>query len=182
MASTNGIYRLGPETGRLLVKTGRTGIGRKAGHDLTIEVTRWSAKVVVDTADPGRSSVTATIEVDSLEVREGVGGLKPLTDSDRADIKKTIRDKILHTAEHPAITFTSTEITGTPQSASISGDLTIMGRTHPVTVHAKADNGSVRGGATVAQTRWGITPHPALGGALRLADEVQIEFEFAEPA
>ena len=54
-----GAYRLGPESGRLLVKTTRTGLGAKAGHDLTIEVTRWHGHATVDTADPANSSVTA---------------------------------------------------------------------------------------------------------------------------
>jgi hypothetical protein len=37
----DGSYRVGPPSGRLLVKTARTGLGSKAGHDLTIEVTSW---------------------------------------------------------------------------------------------------------------------------------------------
>ncbi len=100
MTLGTGSYRLGPQAGRLLLKTGRTGLGRRAGHDLTIEATRWQADVVVNTADPGQSSVTVTIEADSVEVREGTGGLKPLTDADRADIKTTICEKILLIAGH----------------------------------------------------------------------------------
>lgn len=183
MESSDGTYRLGPETGRLLVKTNRTGLGRKAGHDLTIEVTRWFGEVVVDDPEHAPSSVSATIEVDSLEVREGVGGLKPLTDSDRAEIKKTMRQKILHPAEHPRIIFESTEVTGTPESFVTTGDLTIMDTTHPVTIHARVeDDGWVRGGTTIVQSRWGIKPYSAFFGALRLADEVQVEFELAAPA
>ena len=49
-----GAYRLGPESGRLLVHTTRTGLGAKAGHDLTIEVTRWHAHATVDPATPGQ--------------------------------------------------------------------------------------------------------------------------------
>ncbi|MFD8006142.1 YceI family protein [Streptomyces mirabilis] len=63
-------------------------------------------------------------------MREATGGLKPLTDTDRAEIKRTLADKaLLHTAEHPAITFRSTWITGTPQVFEITGELTIKGRT-----------------------------------------------------
>jgi polyisoprenoid-binding protein YceI len=129
-----GSYRLGPQAGWLLLKTGRTGLGRRAGHDLTIEATRWQADVVVNTADPGLSSVMVTIEADSMEVRQGTGGLKPLTDADRADIKLTIGEKILLFAEHPVITFSSSQITGTPEAFIITGDLTIMRQARPVTV------------------------------------------------
>jgi polyisoprenoid-binding protein YceI len=164
----------------LRLKTSRTGLGRKAGHDLTIEVTRWSGDVVADASDPGRSSVTFTADVDSLEVLEGVGGLKALTDADRADIKQTIRDKILRPAEHPSITFTSTGVAGSPESFTVTGDLTIMGTTRPITLEARMDgDGRVRGAGTVVQSTWGIKPYSALAGALRLADEVRVEFDLA---
>jgi polyisoprenoid-binding protein YceI len=181
---TDGTYRIGPSTGRLLIRTGRAGLGRRAGHDLTIEATRWSGEAVVDVGDPGRSSVSVTVETGSLEVREGTGGLKALTDADRAEIKRTLEDKaLLHTAEHPTITFRSTGITGTPQSFEITGELTIKGRTHPATVHGKENNGGpLRGWATVTQSTWGIKPYTAFLGALRLADDIRVEFEVARLA
>ncbi|MGW9032698.1 YceI family protein [Streptomyces sp. NPDC055722] len=181
MTLTDGRYRLGPSTARLLIKTGRTGLGRRAGHDLTIEATRWSGTVVVAVGNPDMSSVSVTVETDSLEVREGTGGLKPLTDNDRAEIKRTLGDKaLLHTAEHPTITFRSTRITGTPQSFEIIGELTIKGQTHPVTVHGEGNGDSLlRGWATVTQSIWGIKPYTAFLGALRLADDVRVEFEAA---
>jgi polyisoprenoid-binding protein YceI len=181
MTEGNGSYRLGPRAGTLLLKTGRTGLGRRAGHDLTIEATRWQADAVVNAADPARSSVTLTIEVDSLEVREGTGGLKPLTDADRADIKATIGEKILRTAEHPAITFSSSRVTGTGGAFEIGGNLTIMGQARPVTVFGGIDDGRIRGHATVTQSQWGIKPYSAFAGALRLADNVTVEFDLAAP-
>jgi polyisoprenoid-binding protein YceI len=176
-----GNYRLGPEAGTLLLKTGRTGLGRRAGHDLTIEATRWQADVVVSTTDPGQSSVTVTIEADSLEVREGTGGLKPLTNADRADIKTTIGEKILGTADHPVIMFSSSQVSGTADAFQTSGDLTIMGQARPVTVSGSIDAGRIRGHATVTQSLWGIKPYSAFAGALRLADDVRIEFDLAVP-
>jgi polyisoprenoid-binding protein YceI len=176
---TDGTHRLGPPTGRLLLKTGRAGLGRRAGHDLTIEAIRWSGEAVVAVGDPDRSSVSVTVETGSLEVREGTGGIKALTDADRAEIRRTLGDKaLLHTAKHPRITFRSTRITGTPQSFEITGDLTIKGRTHPVNVHAEGNGDELlRGWATVTQSTWGIKPYTAFLGALRLADEVRVEFE-----
>jgi polyisoprenoid-binding protein YceI len=176
---SDGRYRIGPSSGRLLIKTSRAGLGRKAGHDLTIEATGWYGNAEVVVGDPGKSSVTVTIETGSLIVLEGTGGLKPLTDADRVEIKRTLEgEALLHTAEHPTITFRSTGITGTPESFDITGDLTIKGRTHPVTVHANSDgDGQLRGWATVTQSTWGIKPYAAFLGALRLADDVRAEFE-----
>lgn len=181
MTQGNGSYRLGPRAGTLLLRTGRTGLGRRAGHDLTIEATRWEADAVVNAEDPSQSSVMLTIEVDSLEVREGTGGLKPLTDSDRADIKATIGEKILRIADHPAITFSSSQVTGTGDAFQISGHLTIMGQARPVTVFGGIDAGRIRGHATITQSQWGIKPYSAFAGALRLADNVTVEFDLAAP-
>lgn len=171
-----GTYELGPDDGRLLVRTGRSGLGRRAGHDLTIEATRWSA--AVEAREPlDASSVEVTVEVDALEVREGTGGALPLSDHDRSEIKKNLR-KILDTGRHPRITFSSTAV----GDGAIEGDLTIMGRTNPVRISAALDGDRVRGGVTVTQSRWGIKPYSAFFGALRLADDVEIEFDVRLPA
>ncbi len=179
MDITAGTYSLGPESGRLLVRTTRTGLGAKAGHDLTLEATRWRGEAVVDTADPSTSSVAVELEAASLEVREGTGGVKPLSDSDRREIVKNLREKVLHTARHPTITFRSTRVGGTAESFYVEGDLTIAGVTRPVTVEGLLADGRVRGSVMVVQSRWGIKPYSALFGALRLSDEVGVWFDLA---
>jgi polyisoprenoid-binding protein YceI len=173
-----GAYRLGPESGRLLVKTTRTGLGAKAGHDLTIEVTRWHGRATVDAATPTNSSVAVEVEADSLEVRKGTGGVKPLTDADRAEIHKTLGE-VLHTAQHPTITFRSRRVEGSAGSFTLDGELTVMGITRPVMVQGRVIDGRVVGGATVVQSRWGIRPYSAFFGALKLSDEVKIDFDVA---
>jgi polyisoprenoid-binding protein YceI len=180
VAIASDTYELGPQSGRLLVKTGRTGLGSKAGHDLTIEVTRWGGRALVDTAELADSLLSVNVDVDSFEVRAGTGGVKPLTDSDRADIKRTIREKILHTARHPTITFRSRAVRGTAGSFAVAGNLTIVGVTRSVTVRGGvADDGRVRGTATIVQSQWGIKPYSAFLGALKLKDEVMVEFDVA---
>lgn len=179
MALTAGVRPLGPESGRLLIRTGRSGLGRSVGHDLTIEVTRWSGTATVDPGEPAHSAVTVEIEAGSLEVREGTGGVKPLTESDRAEIVKNIRDKVLHTRSHPTITFRSTSVAGTSEAFMIEGDLTIRGVTQPVTVRGRVSGDRLTGGATVVQTRWGIKPYSALLGQLKVADPVEIAFDLA---
>src|SRR5258706_14286520 len=132
MDISDGIYTLGPESGQLLIKTSRTGLGAKAGHDLTIEVTRWQADVTLDSADAAKSSVNVEVDAGSLEVREGSGGVQPLTDFDRAEIKKNIPEKNLHNGEHPAITFRTKKVEGAGGPFSNYGGLTMTGSTQPV--------------------------------------------------
>lgn len=176
MVMADGTYRLGPESGELLLKTSRSGMGRRAGHDLVIEVTRWSAAVTFAGGRPEDATISVQVEVDSLEVRDGLGGVKPLTDKDRGEIRNRLRD-ILDSNSHPAISFASTGVTGAAESAAVQGDLTIRGRTSPVTVSAELVDDRVRGSATVTQTRWGIQPYTAFLGALKVADDVVVEFD-----
>lgn len=176
MTLASGRYRLRPESGGLVIRTGRTGMGRRAGHDLVLEVTRWEGEITVDAAEPSRSAVAVDADVDSLEVREGTGGVKPLSGNDRAEIKKTLKG-ILDSQRFPRITFRSTGVAGPAESLAVEGDLSIRGATRPVTMRASVEGNRVRGSSTVTQTQWGIKPYSAFLGALRLADDVAVEFE-----
>jgi polyisoprenoid-binding protein YceI len=173
-----GAYRFGPESGRLLVHTTRTGLGAKAGHDLTIEVTRWHGRATVDPATPANSLVTVEVDADSFQVRKGTGGVKPLSDADRAEIHQTLKE-VLHTGQHPTITFRSRRVDGSVASFTCDGELTIMGVTQPVALQGRVTDGRVVGGATVVQSRWGIRPYSAFFGALKLSDEVKVDFDVA---
>jgi polyisoprenoid-binding protein YceI len=179
MAAVDGTYLFGSDHGRLTLHTGRTGPGRRAGHDLTIEATNWEGRASVDTTEPASSSAAVTVEVNSLTVVEGIGGLKPLTERDRAEIIQSLRGKqLLHTVKFPHISFVSTQVSGSPEAFVVHGDLTIVGRTRPIRVDcAMSGDRRVRGTAVVTQSVWGVRPYSAFLGALKVADEVRIEFE-----
>ncbi|MPY80188.1 MAG: YceI family protein [Actinophytocola sp.] len=177
MTPPTGQFSLGPPSARLLIMTSRTGLGARAGHDLTIEVTRWSAQVSVPEPDVTTSSVRVEADTGSFEVLAGAGGVLPLSDGDRAEIERTIRDKVLFPDYYPAIMFTSTAVRASGDEVAIDGDLTIMGVTQPLTAYVRLDDDHVRGRAAVTQTEWGIKPYSAFFGALRLADEVAVEIE-----
>jgi polyisoprenoid-binding protein YceI len=95
VALATGSYTIGPDSASLQVRTYREGMAAKAGHDLVIEVTRWEATVEI-AADAASSTIQLSADPRSLHVREGVRGLKPLTDKDRSEIAKNIDDKVLH--------------------------------------------------------------------------------------
>jgi polyisoprenoid-binding protein YceI len=179
VAATTGNYRLGPDNGRVVLKTGRQGIAAMAGHDLTIEITRWSAQVDVPGDDVTAATVKAEFDLGSLEVREGSGGAKPLTDRDRADIKKQIA-KVLGTG--PA-SFTSTKVVKFGASGgAVEGTFTLNGRSEPVRLQVSEPRpGQYRGSATVVQTALGLKPYVGFFGALKLKDEVGVEFELSLP-
>jgi len=178
VADYTGKYRLGPDTGRVVLKTGRAGLVARAGHDLTIEVTRWSAQAEVPPEEDGglaAAKLTAELDLGSLAVREGTGGVKPLTDGDRKDIQKTI-GQILGGAT--ASFASSRVILSGASGGAIEGTITLNGKTQPARLQVTTSgSGRYRGSATLVQTAFGIKPYVGFFGALKLKDEVGLEFD-----
>jgi hypothetical protein len=173
-----GNFRLGPDTGRVVIKTSRAGLAAKAGHDLTIEFTRWSGQAEIPDSEAGgvtAAQITAELDLGSLEVREGTGGAKPLNDGDRRDIKKTMRGIL----GDGTASFSSSKITRFGASGgAVEGTLTLNGKTQPVRLQLNAPGeGRYRGSAIVTQSAFGIKPYSGFFGALKLRDEVTVEFE-----
>lgn len=182
MALATGTHEIGQGRGSVWLRTSRTGLGRRAGHDLALEVTRFSGRVTVGD-DPGHSSVEISLDTRSIEVREGTGGVKPLTDKDRRDIKGTIEGRgQLDSQRFSEITFRSKEVRGTPEALEVVGDLTVRGQTRPIRLRATVDpGGRLQGAGTIVQSEFGIRPYTAFLGALKLADSVQIRFQLQLP-
>lgn len=177
-----GIYSFGPGEGRLLVKVFREGVAAMVGHDLVFEARSWHAKVVVE-PDPGSSTLEASVDVASLSIVDAIGGAKPLSRSDHADIKKNIEEKILSTRSFPSITFQSTGVSWDGDTkATVSGDLSVIGAIRPVDIALQLSGGQARASFTVVQSRWGIKPFKALMGALKVRDAVEVTLELPLPA
>jgi polyisoprenoid-binding protein YceI len=166
----------------VVLKTGRQGLAARAGHDLTVEITRWSAQVQVPGDDAGgitAATVKADFDLGSLEVREGTGGAKPLSDRDRAEIKKQM-SSILGTG---TASFASTKIVRFGSSGgAVEGTFTLNGQSEPVRLQvSEPQPGRYRGSATVVQSGLGLKPYVGFFGALKLKDEVGVEFEVSFP-
>jgi polyisoprenoid-binding protein YceI len=166
-------YKLGPQDGTLSVRTGRTGTVAKAGHDLLIHVTAWSA-----TLDLDAPSLALDVDATSLSVKEGSGGMKGLDADDLANIETTIDDEILLRRD---IRFRSTDVRPTDGGLAVRGDLTLAGETRPIAFDLALGDGRVTGTAVVKQTEWGMKPYTALFGALKVADEVRVEVDARLP-
>jgi polyisoprenoid-binding protein YceI len=185
MAANGGRHQLGPESGRLTLRTYRSGLAAQAGHDLTIDVTRWSGELdePAEGAPGAPGALDATIDLNSLSIREGRGGVKPLSDRDRRDITGQAR-KQLDTGHYPEASYAATGFT--PDGAgggAIDGTLTLHGQSRPLRLEvSKTGDGQYRATATVVQSQFGIKPYSGMFGALKLRDDVDIEVTVTLPA
>lgn len=107
--------------------------------------TKFGGKIDIDREHPENSSVTARIDVRSINTA----------------IEK--RDNHLRSAEFfngekfPEITFKSRSVKQTgAQAGDISGDLTMHGVTKPITLHVKL----LTSPSDAKQTRWSVTTEP----------------------
>jgi hypothetical protein len=154
-------------------------VAQKVGHDLIIDVGRWEAAAEIR-ADGTVSAVQLDADPRSLQVREGLHGIKPLTDRDRADIRKTIDEKIL--GGRP-IVFRSTAVEPGNGGLTVLGELELAGTRRPASfgLNATAD-GRVRGTLSVIQSEWGIKPYRGMMGALRVRDTIEVILDVALPS
>ncbi len=174
-----GTHTVEPDGSTLTVKTYCEGLAAKAGHDLVIDVTRWKATVDVG-EDGAPRSVALDADPDSFEVRDGVGGAKPLTDKDRADIRKSIGQKVLGS---DPITFRSSaaSLDGSGR-LRVEGELAMAGNSRPAVFELDVgDDGAVAGTIELTQSDWGIKPYRGLMGALKVRDTVDIVLDARLP-
>jgi len=158
-----------------MVYTFREGVAASVGHDLVLEATSWSADITV--GDDDTVKVDAAADLATLVVRQGLRGVKPLSDRDKREIAHTART-LLDTDHQPKATFGSTSVTRDGNTGTIAGELTIRGATRPFTLTvSETEPDHVTAGGELSQSDFGIKRYTAFFGALKLADRVRVEVE-----
>jgi polyisoprenoid-binding protein YceI len=116
------------------------------------------------------------VVVDSQRMRVLDPGLSP---HDREEVQaRMLGPDVLDATRFVEIRFVSTGVEqAAPNAFAVQGALTLHGQTRPVTVKAVRDHDHYRGSASLKQTAFGITPITIAGGAVKVKDEVSIEFD-----
>ncbi|WP_231991978.1 YceI family protein [Mycobacterium sp. ACS4331] len=163
--------------GTLTLLTGVTGTAARMGHRLTIAMDSWRISVEESGGQP--VSAQLTVDVDSLRVVGGEGGLTPLTGPEKLIVRANAC-KTLNAKRFPTIEFRAEQITGTPAGYHLRGPLTIHGVTN--TIDVDVDVVDVDGvwqlGTRVAVSHkaFKIKPYSMAMGAMKVADIVTVEF------
>ena len=179
MAFRAGTHTVGGDNGLLQVRTFREGLAQKVGHDLIIDVQQWEATAEVG-EDGTLSAVQLNADPRSLRVRDGLHGVKPLADKDRADIRETIDEKILR---GQPIAFRSSAVELADGALIVRGELNLAGTTRPATFELNAGtDGRVSGVLPVTQSEWEIKPYRGLMGALKVRDTIEVFLDVPLPS
>jgi polyisoprenoid-binding protein YceI len=166
------VFVLSPQS-VLEVHAGKSGLLAGLGHEHRIRAHAFSGTVVYFPGDPRRSRVAVTVLTDSLRV-------VPEADSaDIPEIERTMREKTLRVDSFPEIRFASREVASAEGGLRITGDLTMVGVTRPVSVDmildVAGDTLRAEGSFAVRQTDFGIKPFSKALGMVKVKDEVRFE-------
>lgn len=156
------------KTSKITVYAYKTGLFSFAAHDHVIDVPIESG-----TLDEHARTIEFTVRTSSLQV------LDPgESEKNKTEIRTTmLSPKLLEADKFPEIAFKSTSVKQTDATtAAVEGVLTIHGVSRPVALTVKRDGKFYVGSAKMKQTDYGLTPVTVAGGAVKVKDEIKVEF------
>jgi polyisoprenoid-binding protein YceI len=176
-----GAYKLDPDHSSLTFKLLHLGMAPYVAR-----FTRFDVSVNLDAAQLGRSTVTATIDPTSVRTDYAGDFVAGHKDSPYKTFEEEIArgDKLLNSDKFKDIGFKSTRVGAAgPGRMRVTGELTFLGQTHPVTLdatvtgsyekHPFAGHGAFgfEATTTLKRSEWGMT-----GTQQFLGDAVTIQF------
>jgi polyisoprenoid-binding protein YceI len=153
----------------MTVRVFKAGLFSAFGHEHEI-----SAPIQHGTFNEGQPSVELAVDARQMRVMD-----KDVSEKDRAEIQETmLGPKVLDSGQFPEIRFRSTAVERSAEGRwMVRGELTLHGQTRPVKVEVQGENGHYRGTAELKQRDFGIEPISVGGGAVKVKNELRVEFE-----
>jgi polyisoprenoid-binding protein YceI len=171
------VWSLNGSDGELLVRTGVAGRAAQLGHRLTIAMRGWRATVQWSDDEPVAAELT--VDVDSLEVVRGDGGLTPLSGPEKILVRGNAL-RSLNARRFPRISFAAKTIEKTDDGYRLTGTLTIHGKARTQVVDVRTDDlgdsWRVCSETAIRQSDFGVKPYSQLLGSLKVADDVTVSF------
>jgi YceI-like protein len=166
--------RYDASSGECWISVYREGMLASVGHDLRLRVKSWTLDLEVDPPsaraelDTGSVEVVGTLHGDVVDPTQ-------LSDQDRDEIERRIRDEVLETHRHPRATFRATRIVPGNEGYQVRGFLALHGveRLLDLLVSVAGERATAR--TTIDHTAFGIRQVKAFLGALRVKTDAEIE-------
>jgi polyisoprenoid-binding protein YceI len=175
-------WSLTADNGELHILTGVTGRAAKMGHRLTMAMQSWLASVDWKNGEPTHAELT--VDVDSLEVLKGEGGLTPLGGPEKG-IARNNALKSLDAKKFPQIRFSSDDIAKTDNRYRMTGSVEIHGTTRPqvvdLLVENTGDTWNLSTQVRLTQTDFGVKLISLFMGSMKVADELTVDFHATYP-
>jgi len=173
-------YAIDPKVSRFTVRAFASGALSAFGHNPTIAIRDFSGEVQLNPENGEDASLRITAKASSLEVTDDI------SDKDRREIERQMQEDVLESSQYPDIVYecssASTSKTGEGQyQVVLNGELTLHGVTGNPTISARfalaGDTARAFGEFSIRQSEYNIKLVSALGGALKVKDEVKFAFD-----
>ena len=174
-------YHLLPEQSKFTVQAFAEGLLSAFGHDPVVSIKEFTGEAQFTPGSYENASLKITVNPNSLSVSN------EMKEKDRVELERTMREEVLETAKYPEIVFSSNNITvsklsGDRWRARIIGDVTLHGATQKniwISCEATVSDDTIRaqGEFSLKQTDFGIKPYAAVGGTIKLKNELKFSFE-----
>jgi hypothetical protein len=182
------VYTIDPDRSIVTLRVFRAGRLAMLGHN----------HVITSANESGHAWTDGTPATSGFEVRVGVGGLVvddpaaraaagpdfpgELSEAAREGTRNNmLRPEVLDGERYPEIVVRAGSLGGTWDQPTVAASVTLKGVTRSIDVPlaiARTDDAIVaRGTFSVLQSEFGITPFSIGGGAIAVADAVEISFE-----
>ncbi len=178
-------YRVDASRSRFTVQGSADGLLSMFGHDPLIAICGFGGDVqfVPGTLESG--SLLMLVQADALAV------VNKVSDKDRHEMERAMREDVLETTRYPEIVFMSTKVSVNRTAegqyrAGIVGNLSLHGvvRDHHIDARLTVNNDSLRaqGEFSLRQTDYNIKPVSVAGGTLKMKDELKFSFDIVSHA
>jgi polyisoprenoid-binding protein YceI len=173
-------YTLDPAQSRFTAQAFAGGMLSGLAHSPTFAVREFTGEFRFTPETWADAALHLTVKADSLTLTDSV---RP---QDRDDIEGRMRREVLEITAHPEIVFQSTEIAADRVADDwyrlrIKGEIRLHGVKRPQSadVQVRILDGQVRlsGQCTLSLSAYRIKPVTALGGMIKLKDELKFEFD-----
>jgi polyisoprenoid-binding protein YceI len=175
-------YLIDGKKSRFTVRAFATGMLSALGHSPTIAIPDFEGEVLFKPEAVEQSSLHLEIHSASLVVTDDI------REKDRVEINRTMHEEVLESDSFPDIVYESSSLseskTGQEQySGTVNGELTLHGvkRSQPVSTRISVNGDVLRatGDFSVRQSDYDIRPVSAVGGTIKLKDELKLSFDIS---
>ena len=173
-------YLIIADQSRLTVQAFARGFLSAFGHSPTLIVRRLAGEVEFDADTLDAASLQLKISADSLAVIDN------MSEADRREIERRAREEVLEAARYPEIVFQPGKIAAQRSGEGqylirLTGQLSLHGITRNQALEASVALTQnclrAQGKSLLRQSDYRIEPVTALGGAIKLKDELELSFD-----
>ena len=173
-------YAIDSKLSRFTVRAFASGVLSAFGHNPTIAVHDFAGEVQSMPDEVQGASLRLVAKAESLETVDDI------SDKDRREIQRQMHEEVLESSQYPEIVYECNSILGNrirdgQYAVALNGELTLHGVTRGQTIMARGvltdDTLRAFGDFSLLQTDYDIKLVSALGGALRVKDELKVSFD-----